>query len=145
MRDKLKEFLEKEGVVLPKEFVVEVYSQVLKFAGGLSGLIQAGSKKAGVAAAKALKPYINHGEAAQNIDELMKEFFRMAGFGEMDVIVNGDEIVLEVKESFLLRAHKKPEVALKPLTGAAEGFLSEIFGKKTKTEVEDRRIRIKLR
>jgi hypothetical protein len=145
MREKLDEFLKNEGVILPKDFVVEVYAQVLKFAGGLAGLLQAGSKKAGVSAAKALAPYISEEEAASNLKEIVEEFFRRAGFGEIEVEVNGDEIVLDVKDSFLLKAHKRPDVALRPLIGAAEGFIGEVMGRKTKTKVDGTRIVVELK
>ncbi len=145
MTEKLDDFLKNEGVILPKDFVVEVYAQILKFAGGLAGLLQAGSKKAGVSAAKALSPYISESEAASNLKELVEEFFRKAGFGDIEVQVGGSEIVMEVKDSFLLKAHKKPDVALRPLVGAAEGFIGEVMGRKTRTKVEGNRIVIELK
>ncbi len=144
MTEKLDEFIKNEGVILPKDFVVEVYAQVLKFAGGLAGLLQAGSKKAGVSAAKALSPYISEEEAASNLKEVVEEFFRKAGFGEIEVEVGDSEVVMNVKDSFLLKAHKKPEVALRPLAGAAEGFIGEVMGKKTKTKIDGTRIVINL-
>ena len=136
MTEKLEEFLKNEGVILPKDFVVDVYAQILKFAGGFAGLLQAGSKRAGVSAAKSLAPYISGDEAVANLKELIEEFFRRAGFGD---------IVLNVKDSFLLKAHKKPEVSLRPLVGAAEGFIGELMGRKTKTKVEGTRIVIELK
>ncbi len=143
--EKLDDFLKKEGVILPKDFVVEVYAQILRFAGGLAGLLQAGSKKAGISAAKSLSLYIPESEAASNLKELVEEFFRRAGFGEMEVHVGDSEVVMDVKDSFLLKAHKKPDVALRPLVGAAEGFIGEIMGRKTKTRVEGSRIIIELK
>ncbi|NPA80130.1 MAG: hypothetical protein GXO29_03670 [Thermotogae bacterium] len=145
MTEKLNEFLKNEGVILPKDFVVEVYSQILKFAGGLSGLIQAGSKKAGVSAAKALAPYINPSEVATNLKEIVEKFFEAAGFGDVEVDVGDNSVVLRVKDSFLLNAHKKPETALRPLVGAAEGFIGEVLGRKTKSKVDGTTITIELR
>ena len=145
MSEKLDEFLRNEGVILPKDFVVEVYAQILKFAGGLAGLLQAGSKRAGVSAAKSLAPYISESEAASNLKELVEEFFRRAGFGDINVEVGDSEIVLDVKDSFLLKAHKKPDVALRPLVGAAEGFIGEVMGRKTKAKVDGTRIVIELK
>ncbi|NPB03566.1 MAG: hypothetical protein GXO39_04040 [Thermotogae bacterium] len=145
MLESLDEYLQKEGVILPKGFVVEVYAQILRFAGGLSGLLQVGSKKAGISAAKTLAPYINHSDAAKNLKELIEEFFKRAGFGSIKAEVFDDKLVLEVEDSFLLRAHKKPEVALKPLVGAAEGFIGEILKRKTKAKVEGTRITIELK
>ena len=145
MTEKLEEFLKNEGVILPKDFVVDVYAQILRFAGGFAGLLQAGSKRAGVSAAKSLAPYISWDEAVANLKELIEEFFRRAGFGDIEVEVGDSEIVLNVKDSFLLKAHKKPEVSLRPLVGAAEGFIGELMGRKTKTKVEGTRIVIELK
>ena len=49
MKEKVEKFLREEGVILPKNFVVEVYSQILKVAGPFAGLIRRGSVEAGLA------------------------------------------------------------------------------------------------
>ena len=133
MKEKIREFIKNEGIVFPKEFVLELYTQIMKF-GPLAGLIQAGSKKAGQKAGQIFKSYVqtNH----DSIPDVIKEFIKETGFGEIDVRWEGENLVLEVKDSFLLKAHNKPEVALRPLVGAIEGFISETLGKNTRSDVK---------
>jgi hypothetical protein len=115
MEEKVEKFLKEEAVILPKNFVVEVYSQILKVAGPFAGLIRRGSVEAGRSAARAFKENSN----IQNLAEPMGVFFNAAGFGEIESSVEGESIRVFVKDSFLLS----------PLIGALEGFVSECYGK----------------
>jgi len=143
MREEIKKFLENEGITLPKDFVIEVYSQILKIAGGpLAGLIQRGSKEAGKVAAKSLMKSTNLDK--NKLPEILKDFFSLAGFGDMDIQSEGNIIKIQIKESFLLKAHQDPKKALSPLVGAIEGFVSEFLGKDIKVSMEDKNIYINL-
>jgi hypothetical protein len=117
MKEKVEKFLREEGVILPKNFVVEVYSQILKVAGPFAGLIRRGSVEAGRSVARAFKENSN----VQKLAELMGVFFNAAD---------------------LLKAHSAEIKALSPLIGALEGFVSECYGKPVKVEVKGREIKI---
>ena len=106
MKEKVEKFLREEGVILPKNFVVEVYSQILKVAGPFAGLISRGSVEAGLA-------------------ELIGVFFNATELGEIESSVEGESMRVFVKDSFLLKAHSDEIKALSPLIGALEGFVSE--------------------
>jgi len=138
MKEKVEKFLREEGVILPKNFVVEVYSQILKVAGPFAGLIRRGSVEAGRSAARAFKENSN----IQKLAELMGVFFNATGFGEIESSVEGESIRVFVKDSFLLKAHNDEIKALSPLIGALEGFVSECYGKPVKVEVKGREIKI---
>jgi len=143
MKEKVEKFLREEGVILPKNFVVEVYSQILKVAGPLAGLIRRGSVEAGRSAARAFKESSNlECLDIQKLAELIGVFFKSAGFGEVESSVEGEGIRVFVKDSFLLKAHGDEGKALSPLIGALEGFVSECYGKPVKVEVKGREIKI---
>jgi predicted hydrocarbon binding protein len=143
MKEKVEKFLREEGVILPKNFVVEVYSQILKVAGPFAGLIRRGSFEAGRSAARAFKENSNlEGLDIQKLAELIGVFFKSAGFGEIESSVEGESIRVFVKDSFLLKAHNDESKALSPLIGALEGFVSECYGKPVKVEVKGREIKI---
>ncbi len=134
MKEVISEFIRKEGVVFPKDFVLELYSQVMKF-GPLSGLIQAGSRKAGERAGEIFKKYASLDK--ESVPEVIKEFISQTGFGNVNVSWEAsDKLKLEVQDSFLLEAHSKPEVALRPLVGALEGFVSAIANCQARAEVD---------
>ncbi len=144
MKELVRDFIRKEGMVLPTSFVVEIYSQILKFAGGFAGLIQAGSRKAGESAARVFKEkYMNSVDAGE-IPELLTVFFQEAGFGDLRVELRDNVLVIEVVSSPLLQVKGKVESALKPLQGAVEGFLSEMLGKKISGSIRDRVIEVKI-
>jgi hypothetical protein len=143
MKEEVEKFLSEEGVILPKNFVVEVYSQILKAAGPLAGLIRRGSVEAGRSAARAFKENSNlEGLDIQRLADLIGVFFKFAGFGEIESSVEGESIRIFVKDSFLLKAHGDEIKALSPLIGAVEGFVSEFYGKPVKVEVMGREIKI---
>ncbi|MEO0207262.1 MAG: hypothetical protein ABIL50_01700 [candidate division WOR-3 bacterium] len=142
MKEKIAKFLKEEGIILPKDFVVEVYSQILKFAGPLSGLIRKGSNEAGKAAAKSLRNKVDLSK--DELPEILKEFFLQTGFGNIDISISGDVLSIEVKDSFLLRAHPDESKALSPLVGAIEGFVEEFIGKGVKVKQEGKRITVEL-
>jgi len=143
MEEKVEKFLREEGVILPKNFVVEVYSQILKVAGPLAGLIRRGSVEAGRSAARAFKENSNLEDLdIQRLADLICVFFKSAGFGEIESSVEGESIRVFVKDSFLLKAHNDESKALSPLIGAVEGFVSECHGKPVKVEVKGREIKI---
>ena len=122
MEEKVEKFLREKAVILPKNFVVEVYSQILKVAGPFAGLIRRGSVEAGRSAARAFKENSNlEGLDIQKLAELIGVFFNTAG---------------------LLKAHSDESKALSPLIGALEGFVSECYGKPVKVEVKGREIKI---
>ncbi len=138
MRDKIKEFLEKEGVILPKDFVAELYLQMLKMAGPFSGLIQNGSKRAGKVAARSLIKSLSITD--KEVPEALKHFFSLAGFGDVEVIVEGNVLKVHVKDSFLFKSHDDPKKSLSPLAGAIQGFVEEFIGKELKVSIEDKTI-----
>jgi len=143
MKEKVEKFLGEEGVILPKNFLVEVYSQILKVAGPLAGLIRRGSVEAGRSVARAFKENSNlEGLGIQKLAELIGVFFKSAGFGEVESSVEGEGIRVFVKDSFLLKAHGDEGKALSPLIGALEGFVSECYGKPVKVEVKGREIKV---
>jgi len=143
MKEKVEKFLKEEGVTLPKNFLVEVYSQILKVAGPFSGLIRRGSVEAGRAAAKAFKENSKIGELdIQSILELIRCFFEATGFGDIEVSSEGNILRFFVKDSFLLKAHSDEEKAISPLIGALEGCVSELYNKNVKVEVKGREIRV---
>jgi hypothetical protein len=143
MKEKVEKFLREEGVILPKNFVVEVYSQILKVAGPFASLIRRGSVEAGRSAARAFKEKSNlEGLDIQKLAELIGVFFNAAGFGEIESSVEGESIRVFVKDSFLLKAHSDESKALSPLVGTLEGFVSECYGKPVKVEVKGREIKI---
>ncbi|NPB04454.1 MAG: hypothetical protein GXO39_08615 [Thermotogae bacterium] len=144
MRDLVKEFIKNEGMVLPSSFVVEIYSQILRFAGGFAGLIQAGSRKAGESAARVFKEKYKSTISIEEIPQLLTIFFQEAGFGDLKVELDGDKLRVEVIDSPLLRVRGKVESALKPLQGAIEGFLSEMLNKKVSAKVRDKVIEVKI-
>ncbi|MEO0202584.1 MAG: hypothetical protein ABIL37_02525 [candidate division WOR-3 bacterium] len=117
-RDFIKSLLKEEGVILPKELVVKLYSEILKFAGGLSGLIQATSTIAGKSIANIFKEKLHN----YNLIEIAELFFDETGLGKIKIekLENGYKIT--ILDTFLLKAHNKPELCLKPLQGATEGF-----------------------
>jgi hypothetical protein len=125
MKEKVEKFLMEEGVILPKNFMFEVYSQILKVAGPFVGLIRRGSVEAGRSAARAFKENSN----IQKLAELIGVFFNATGFGEIESSVEGESIRVFVKDSFLLKAHSDESKALSPLIGVLEGFVSECYGK----------------
>ncbi len=143
MEEKIERFFKEKGVILPKDFVTEVYSQILKLAGPFSGLIRRGSVEAGKAAARAFK----ENSKLENVDlqtfsEIITLFFKAAGFGEIDVSLEGNNISFFVKDSFLLKAHSDEEKALSPLVGAIEGFISEYLNKSVRVEFKGRNIKV---
>ncbi len=143
MEEKIERFFREKGVILPKDFVTEVYSQILKIAGPFSGLIRRGSVEAGRSAARAFK----ENSKVENVDlqtlsEIIVIFFKAAGFGEIDVSLEGNNINLFVKDSFLLKAHPDEEKALSPLLGAIEGFTSEYLNRNVRVESKGRNIRV---
>ncbi len=142
MKEKIASFLREEGVILPKDFVVGVYFQILKFAGPLSGLIRKGSNEAGKAAAKSLISKVDFSK--DELPEILKEFFSQAGFGNVNVSLSGNVLIVEIRDSFLLRAHPDENKALSPLVGAIEGFVEEILGKEVKVKQEGKRITVEL-
>jgi len=144
MRELVRDFIKNEGMVLPSSFVVEIYSQILRFAGGFAGLIQAGSRKAGESAARVFKEKYRSVIDKNELPELLTVFFQEAGFGNLKVNLNGDTLVIEVSESPLLQVKGKVESALKPLQGAVEGFLSEMLGKKVSGKIRDKVIEVKI-
>ncbi len=144
MRDIVRDFIKNEGMVLPSSFVVEIYSQILRFAGGFAGLIQAGSRKAGESAARVFKDKYRSSVDVNELPELLRVFFQEAGFGDLKVELQGNALVIEVVDSPLLQVKGKVESALKPLQGAVEGFLSEMLGKKVTGTIQDRVIQVKI-
>ncbi len=144
MRELVRDFIRNEGMVLPSSFVVEVYSQILRFAGGFAGLIQAGSRKAGESAARVFKEKYRSSLDISEIPELLTVFFQESGFGNLKVELRGDVLVIEVSDSPLLQVKGKVESALKPLQGAVEGFLSEMLGKKVTGSIKERVIEVKI-
>lgn len=136
MREKIGEFIKSEGIFLPKELLVSLYSQVLKFAGGLSGLIQAGSKEAGRKAGENFKKFLK--EVDYKIEEIIEVFFEETGMGRIKVenIENGYKIT--IIDTFLLNAHSREDVTLKPLVGAIEGFLEAFENKVYNSKLEGR-------
>ncbi len=144
MRELVRDFIRNEGMVLPSSFVVEIYSQILRFAGGFAGLIQAGSRKAGESAARVFKEKYRSSVEVGEIPELLTVFFQEAGFGDLKVRLDGDVLVIEVASSPLLQVKGKVESALKPLQGAVEGFLSEMLGKKVSGNIKGRVIEVKI-
>ncbi len=144
MKELVRDFIRKEGMVLPTSFVVEIYSQILKFAGGFAGLIQAGSRKAGESAARVFKEKYMSSVDTEEIPELLTVFFQEAGFGDLRVDLRDNVLVIEVVSSPLLQVKGKVESALKPLQGAVEGFLSEMLGKKISGSIRDRVIEVKI-
>ncbi len=144
MREAVKEFIRKEGVIFPADFVVEMYAQALKFAGGLAGLIQSLSRKAGEKAGTIFRENYGGDVAVENLPELLKIFFQEAGFGELNISLEGNVLRVEVVDSFLLRIEKKPEVTLKPLLGAIEGFVSSYTGRKASGRLKDRVMEIEI-
>lgn len=142
MKEKIEKFLKEEGIILPKDFVKEVYSQILRFAGPLSGLIRKGSKEAGKRAAKAL---INKVEIPkEQLPEIIKEFFSQAGFGDINISLEGNVLNIDVIDTFLLESHNDENKALSPLVGAIEGFIEELFGKEVNVTQEGKRLKVKL-
>ncbi len=144
MREAVKEFIRKEGVIFPADFVVEMYAQALKFAGGLAGLIQSLSRKAGEKAGTIFRENYGGDVAVESLPELLKIFFQEAGFGELNISLEGNVLRVEVVDSFLLRIEKKPEVTLKPLLGAIEGFVSSYTGRKASGRLKDRVMEIEI-
>ncbi len=144
MRELVRDFIRNEGMVLPSSFVVEIYSQILRFAGGFAGLIQAGSRKAGESAARVFKEKYRSSLDISEIPELLTVFFQESGFGNLKVELRGDVLVIEVSDSPLLQVKGKVESALKPLQGAVEGFLSEMLGKKVTGSIKERVIEVKI-
>ncbi|MFZ8833334.1 MAG: hypothetical protein ACO2O5_03905 [Candidatus Caldipriscus sp.] len=143
MEEKVEKFLREEGVILPKNFMFEVYSQILKVAGPLAGLIRRGSAEGGRSVARAFKEYSNLEDLdIQKLAELIGVFFVATEFGEVEISVEGEGIRVFVKDSFLLKAHSDESKALSLLIGAVEGFASECYGKPVKVEVKGREIKV---
>jgi hypothetical protein len=119
LREYMKNILKDEGVILPKELIVKLYSEILKFAGGFSSLIQATSTMAGKAIANSIKSQFQN----YDISQIIEVFYEETGMGKVKVekLENGYKIT--ILDTFLLKAHNKPELCLKPLQGATEGFL----------------------
>jgi len=144
MRDAVKEFIKNEGVIFPADFVVEMYSQALKFAGGLAGLIQSLSRRAGERAGRIFREKYGGDVDMDRLPELLKVFFEEAGFGELDIKVEGNVLRVEVLDSFLLQIDRKPETTLKPFLGAIEGFVSAFTGKKATGKLSGRIMEIRI-
>ncbi len=144
MKDLVREFIRKEGMVLPSSFVVEIYSQILRFAGGFAGLIQAGSRKAGESAGRVFRENYMHDLEVDRLPELLSIFFQEAGFGDLRVTLDGNTLRVEVIESPLLSVRGKVESALKPLQGAIEGFISEMLGRKVSSSIREKTIEVKI-
>jgi hypothetical protein len=127
MEEKIKEFLRKEGVILPKDLVGELFSQVLKFAGGFSGLVFAGAKKAGEKMGELFKNHLQVKE--EEFPNLIKLFFKETGMAEIEVEKSEEGYKINIIDSFLLKTHNKPDIALKPIAGALEGFAEKTLNR----------------
>ncbi len=133
---KVRIYLRKEGLILPKAPIREFYSQIFKLSGfGIGGILNFSGKKAGNIAAHILKemlgPEIKDLETAS---EYVKVFLNETGVcnvGSLDVDEN--TIRLKVVNSVFAEAvgkSKKPVCI--PLSGALEGLFEELTGKKWK-------------
>ncbi len=144
MKDAVREFIRKEGVIFPADFVVEMYAQALKFAGGLAGLIQSLSRKAGEKAGNIFRENYGGDVGVDSLPELLRIFFQEAGFGDLRIELDGNILRVEVLDSFLLKIDRKPEVTLKPLLGAIEGFVSSYTGRKASGKLTGKTMEIEI-
>ncbi len=144
MEEAVREFIRKEGVIFPADFVVEMYAQALRFAGGLAGLIQSISRKAGEKAGSIFREKYGGDVDVESLPELLSIFFREAGFGDLKIELDGNILRVDVVDSFLLNIDRKPETTLKPLLGAIEGFVSTYTGRKASGRLKGRRMEIEI-
>jgi len=138
IRDEIKEFLEKDGVIFPGVFATEIYSQILKVAGPFSGLMRVVAKQAGKAAAKSL---MNSASISKDdIPEILWNMFSLTRFADVNIEVDGNTMKIHFIDSFMLKAHNDPKKSLSPFVGAVEGFVEEILGKEVKATLEGKTI-----
>ena len=138
MEEKIREYIKNEGIFLPKNLIINLYSQILKFAGGLSGIIQVGAREAGKKAGENFKEFLK--DKNYNIEEVLKIFFEETNLGKIEVkkLENGYEV--NVIDSVFLNAHPNVEVSLKPVVGAIEGFLSGFEGCEYSSKIKGKTI-----
>lgn len=138
MEEKIRQFLKEEGLVLPRELIFEAYKETLKFAGALSGILQAGSKRAGKRAGEIFRNWLN--TTNFEISEVVEIFLRESGVAKVKALKLENGLSVEVIDSFLIKAHDKFEVAIRPIVGAIEGFLEGFEGKVYTSKVKDGKI-----
>ncbi|MCS7244836.1 MAG: hypothetical protein N2504_01740 [candidate division WOR-3 bacterium] len=135
MEEKIKEFLKEEGLVLPKELIFEAYKETLKFAGALSGILQAGSKRAGKRAGEIFRNWLK--QTNFETTEILETFLRESGVAKVKVLKLENGFSIKIIDSFLLKAHDKFEVAIRPIIGAIEGFLEGFEGKAYTSKIKN--------
>ena len=138
---KIRIYLRREGLMLPKVPIKEFYSHIFKLSGfGIGGLLNLSGKKAGSIAAQILREIIeSDGRDLKVVSEYVKVFLKETGVCEVESIeVEENSIKLSVRRSVFAEAvgrAKKPVCI--PLNGALEGLLEELTGEKWKSrEIE---------
>ncbi len=132
----LKEYLETEGLIFPKEPIKEFYSQIFKLSGfGIGGIMNISGKKAGSVGAKIVKKMIDNEEELKDLNKIfsyIKEFFEETNICKnITFKTNNSDIEFFIENSIFAEAvsgSKKPVCI--PLSGAVSGFLEEITGEK---------------
>ncbi len=129
--EKMKEFLEKHGVVVPRSALAEAYGQVLRLSGiGLTGLISSAVERS---AAKVAEEYRNlYGTPEpEDLPDIVAAFLREGHWGEFDV-ASRDEKGFTLRAPSTLfsetTASKKP--VCHPITASIQGFIRAITGGK---------------
>ncbi len=141
-KENLKSYLEKEGLIFPKEPIKEFYSQIFKLSGfGIGGIINISGKKAGVVGAQIIKRFIENKDELRNPKKLfehIKEFLEDTNICKINEFeAKENEITFSVSNSIFAEAvnNSKKPVCI-PLSGAISGFLEEITGKKWECKEE---------
>ncbi len=137
----VKIYTEFEGLRFPAFLIEKAYSQLANIMKDPPiGIRRLASRKAGERLGESLKNFIRERYKMEikqeDVPQVIQAFFQSSGFGDVSCDFNGEILKIQVKDSFILRAHQDPEIGLGQLIGIMEGFISKLLDKEVSGKVE---------
>lgn len=133
--EKMREFLEHHGVVVPRSALAEAYAQVLRLSGiGLTGLISSAVERS---AAKVAQEYINlYGEPAPtDLPDIVAAFLKEGHWGNFDVVFRDETgFTLQAASTLFSEATTAKKPVCHPIVSSIQGFVKAITGKKVQVK-----------
>ncbi len=131
--ERMKEFLQTHGVVVPRSALAEAYAQVLRLSGiGLTGLIASAVERS---AQRVGEEYVNlYGSpASQDLPDLVAAFLREGNWGDFTVASrNGSAFTLQAPFTVFSEHTTAKKPVCHPITASIQGFVRVVTGKKVR-------------
>ncbi len=129
--EKMREFLETHGVVVPRSALAEAYGQVLRLSGiGLTGLISSAVERSAARVAEEYRNLYGTPEPG-DLPDIVAAFLREGHWGEFEVISRDEAgFTLRAPSTLFSEAASSKKPVCHPIAASIQGFIRAITGGK---------------